>query len=84
MTTYYVTAKRFQRTDGILMTADKRVHTGLSHSEADTLYKSYIRNVNGGTTWDGYWHEARMVAEEDYDAKYQEILDGQGENQTDH
>ena len=80
MTKYYVVAKRFQReSDGSLLVADKRVHTGLDHAEADAVYKRYVRDENGYRN--EYWHEVRMTREEDIDEQYQTYLDGLGEGQ---
>ena len=61
--TYYVEALRYQRdTDtGLLLTADKRVHTGLSHEEADKVYKRYVRDCDGYRN--DYWHDVRMTKE---------------------
>ena len=59
---YTVTAYRYQRSDGVLMTADKRVHTGLSHEDADKLFKRYVRDENGYRN--DYWHDVRMTRED--------------------
>ena len=57
--TYYVTAIRYQReSDGSLMVADKRVHTGLSHSEARALMQRYSPKLTG------YWAQVHMGLEE--------------------
>lgn len=52
---YTVIAKKFT-TNGLI--ADKRVHIGLTHEQADQMFKRYVRGK------DRYWAEVRMFRED--------------------